>query len=128
MCNEWLDDYFVFKRWAYENGYRDGLTIDRIDSSGGYNPNNCRWITLSENSARANVGIYKNKSKLEYAYAISPVGEKVEITNILKFSETYGLNRSNVNAALHGRISSKHQGWTFVSPFTREGVTTIESA
>jgi len=56
VCEEWLD-YGVFKAWALSAGYRDNLTIDRIDSAAGYHPNNCRWITLSENSRRAHLGV-----------------------------------------------------------------------
>lgn len=42
-----------FKDWSMQNGYEDGLTIDRIDPHGNYSPSNCRWITLEENSGRA---------------------------------------------------------------------------
>ena len=38
MCDEWLNDYELFRIWALENGYNDSLTIDRIDSSKDYCP------------------------------------------------------------------------------------------
>lgn len=52
VCEEWENDFFSFKEWAELNGYTDKLTIDRIDSKKGYSPDNCRWLTPSENSAR----------------------------------------------------------------------------
>ena len=52
ICKEWKNNYMMFKNWALANGYQDNLTIDRIDSGGNYCPENCRWLTLSENSRR----------------------------------------------------------------------------
>ena len=52
VCEEWENDFLSFKEWAELNGYTDKLTIDRIDSKKGYSPDNCRWLTPSENSAR----------------------------------------------------------------------------
>ncbi len=49
VCDEWRV-FKVFEAWAYANGYQKGLTIDRIDNDGNYEPSNCRWITQSENS------------------------------------------------------------------------------
>lgn len=48
VCNEWSQDYVVFRDWAVENGYSEGLTLDRINVNGNYEPLNCRWITQEE--------------------------------------------------------------------------------
>ena len=50
VCNEWDTSFDDFKEWAMNHGYQEGLTIDRIDADGDYEPCNCRWVTKSENS------------------------------------------------------------------------------
>lgn len=51
VCDEW-SDFVVFRDWARESGYAEGLDIDREDANGHYEPNNCRWITRAENVRR----------------------------------------------------------------------------
>ena len=59
MCDEWRYDFWAFADWAMENGYRDGLTIDRKDNDKGYSPDNCRWITRYEqNQNKRNIPLY----------------------------------------------------------------------
>ncbi len=59
VCQEWktLKD---FETWALANGYQEGLTIDRIDSDGNYEPSNCQWISRKENARKQRRGL-KNK-------------------------------------------------------------------
>lgn len=47
ICQEWLD-FAVFRSWALASGYAEGLTIDRRDNDGNYEPGNCRWVTTRE--------------------------------------------------------------------------------
>ena len=65
MCNEWKDNFMSFYNWATKNGYREDLTIDRIDVNGNYTPDNCRWITKTEqnkNTRLSNKIIVLNKT------------------------------------------------------------------
>lgn len=47
VCDEWMD-YHTFKKWSLENGFEEHLTIERIDTDGDYEPNNCKWASYKE--------------------------------------------------------------------------------
>jgi len=85
ICGEWLD-YQEFNRWALANGYRKGLSIDRIDNKGNYEPNNCQWITLinNANKARSRVTLQLDKDGNIIKEYISAAGATKEtgITHI----------------------------------------------
>lgn len=50
VCDSWKNDANAFIVWCLENGYKEGLQIDRIDNDGDYCPSNCRFVTQKENS------------------------------------------------------------------------------
>ena len=60
VCDEWLNDNKTFFNWAINNGYNDGLTIDRIDNSKGYSPDNCRWVDriVQNNNKRDSIRLW----------------------------------------------------------------------
>ena len=81
MCDEWYYDYEKFKEWALNNGYSDELTIDRIDNSKGYSPDNCRWVTPKEqaNNRTSNTIIEYKGERL----TISQMAEKYNVSRYL---------------------------------------------
>ena len=57
ICEEWKNSFESFMEWALANGYREDLTIDRIDVNENYEPNNCRWVTMTvQNNNRRILG------------------------------------------------------------------------
>lgn len=50
ICDEWINNPISFEEWALSNGYQDGSTIDRINPEKDYCPENCRWVSLEDNS------------------------------------------------------------------------------
>lgn len=58
VCDEWRKDFMSFYNWALNNGYEETLTIDRTDVNGNYEPSNCRWIPMGEQSRNTRKNVY----------------------------------------------------------------------
>lgn len=98
VCEEWLSDFMSFYDWAINNGYKDGLTLDRIDSNGNYEPSNCRWLTYKEqanNTKRNNYITFNN-----------------ETHTLTEWAEKLGLKRSTLTTRIH------RQGWSIEKALT----------
>jgi hypothetical protein len=60
VCDQWGKSYIAFRKWALKNGYKEGLTIDRIDNEGNYEPGNCRFVTQAVNNCNKRNTLYVN--------------------------------------------------------------------
>ena len=92
ICKEWLEDFHAFKSWALQNGYKDDLTLDRIDNNKGYYPENCRWVTMKvQNNNKSNNRLitYKGQTK-----------------TLTQWSEELGIKKTT----LHNRLN--YYGWS----------------
>lgn len=91
VCDEWKNNFINFYNWAINNGYKEDLTIDRINNDGNYEPNNCRWATYAEQNNNQS-----NNIKINY---------KGKEWKIKELSEKYNIKR----ATLCDRLK---RGWT----------------
>lgn len=79
VCEEWSGKYGFprFYKWAMEHGYKENLTIDRVDNTKGYCPENCRWVTqkVQCNNRRSHkkynfLGEYLTEGQIQAKYGI----------------------------------------------------------
>lgn len=77
ICDEWQKDFMNFYHWAIDNGYEDGLTIDRINTDGNYEPSNCRWATYKDQARNR-----RNNHFLTFNGETKTATEWAEITGI----------------------------------------------
>ncbi|KYC82578.1 hypothetical protein [Bacillus licheniformis] len=106
ICDEWLHDFKSFYDWSIENGYREGLSIDRIDPSKDYSPTNCRWVTLSEQANNRSNNVRTDVNG--------------EILNIAQVAKKYNLNENTVR----GRYKRGKRGNELISPVKPKNKTT----
>lgn len=113
VCEEWdlLDTGFNnFYNWAIDNGYVEGLSIDRIDSSKGYFPENCRWVTFDENRYRA--VSQEHVPKWEYNAFNKEEGLLLIFNKIKDFSKYTGLDSRRVCDGCK-KSNYTYKGWKF---------------
>lgn len=77
VCEEW-NEYINFYNWSIQNGYDEGLSIDRVDPNGNYEPSNCRWITnkMQQNNKRNNIHIIYEGTSLTLTELAEKTGIK----------------------------------------------------
>ena len=62
FCDKEWDDFDKFRTWAVLNGYKDDLTIDRIDNNGPYATWNCQWLSKSEHQKKSHIDVPQSSS------------------------------------------------------------------
>lgn len=92
VCAEWKDNFQAFYEWSLANGYEEGLTLDRENVDGNYEPSNCRWVTVNVQN-----GNKRNNRLLEYQGVTKSIPEWSAITGI-------------PTTIIYGRIH--YHGWT----------------
>ena len=89
-CNEWKH-FDTFMHWALKSGYTDELTLERINVSGDYCPDNCCWIPKEKQ--------YLNRTDSHFITAFG------KTQTIKEWADETGLKYDTI----HARI--KYYGW-----------------
>lgn len=104
VCEQWLASFETFLR-DMEPCYQPGLTLDRIDNSQGYSPENCRWTTPAEQSLNRRTNV------------------RVEGETVTEIAKRTGLNRQT----LYYRVKAGRGADTLLLP-PRKGKTYMTSS
>lgn len=112
VCKQWVEDFKIFYEWSINNGYKEGLSIDRVDANGNYEPSNCRWITLSQNVSLANKTNVRRKADKGDYYGVSPEGDVYYFSNASEFCREHNLNANAVRRVARGERKA-YKKWRF---------------
>lgn len=114
VCSEWLNSekvsigkyihnqskgYLAFKEWALNNGYKEGLTLDRIDCNRNYEPSNCRWVSMAVQNSNKRCNRY--------------ITYKDKKMTLKQWAKELGINYQT----LHSRLNKYH--WSIDRAFER---------
>lgn len=105
VCKEWEDNVDVFTKWSYANGYKEGLTIDRIDNNGNYEPGNCCFISAAGNIRHRSTTVL-DVDKVSRIKSLLLDGKNSD----REIGEMFGVSRLTISSIKHG------QAWKDVQP------------
>lgn len=100
VCDDWVCSYENFRDWALKNGYKENLTLDRLNNDGNYEPSNCRFSTYIQqaNNKRTNrVLTYKNVQLTEAQWCV--------LTNVPKTTFRRKINKFGEVGAIEWALS-----------------------
>lgn len=106
VCEEWNNTDFgfeAFRFWALRNGYRNDLTLDRINPDGDYCPENCRWVTMLAQSYNRSNTVHPEKMPIDM--------QKQYVTYKGKSQSLYAWGK-DLGIDYHVLIKRQKSGWS----------------
>ena len=99
ICDEWRNNFEPFYIWSANNGYQEGLQIDRIENTGNYSPTNCRWVTAKIN--------LQNRSNCQINQSIADKMREIynsgECTNQTDIARMFNVSRQLVHLVVRNK-------------------------
>lgn len=109
VCDEWANDFQVYYDWCISNGWVKGMSVDRIDVDGDYEPENCQVIPIA--------GQNYNKRNTFYVFVDD---KKYSLALLLRNN-----NLSHKYSLIHKQIT--RMGWTFDIHIQKYNIQTINT-
>lgn len=111
VCEEWAESFLTFYEWSMKNGYKKGLTIDRINYGKGYSPNNCRWATVAQQNRN-----YSRNHNITYNGQTHCIQEWSEITGIKAATIQFRIKSGKPLNEVFSKIDGRTTRWKTISP------------
>lgn len=110
VCAEWEESFPAFKEWALSTGYEKGLTIDRINGSEGYCPDNCRWATTAQQNRN-----YSRNHNITYNGETHCIAEWSEITGINRATILFRIQQGKSLDKVFSKTDGRSTRWKTIS-------------
>lgn len=96
MCREWRDDFMKFYNWSLENGWKEGLEIDRKNTDGDYTPDNCRYVTRTFNNRNS------TQCKLDWD-KVDYIREHKDKYTSRELADKFGVGTDTIRSVIRGK-------------------------
>jgi hypothetical protein len=103
VCEKWKGNMDTFCEWAIITGWKKGLSLDRIDSTGNYEPSNCRWAdakTQARNTSRNVLTMESANMIRQDVEAIKSLGLSIK-ANLKKLARKYKVSEGTIISVLY---------------------------
>ena len=99
ICDEWLE-FIPFRDWSLNNGYGEGLEIDRENTNGNYEPSNCRWTTSEENQRNRRNNKIENIEQANEIRWLYNTGDHTQ----QQLAKKYNTDQTNISYIINNKI------------------------
>lgn len=128
LCEDWMA-FKNFYDWAIKNGYKSGLTLDRIDPNGDYSPDNCRWVNMKiqQNNRRNNKllninGVTKTMSEWADEYGADYILVKSRISAGWEPERALSQRKNDAATITIGEETKTFKEWSEISGVNRSTI------
>jgi hypothetical protein len=127
VCDEWNENFKAFNYWAHSHGYERGLTIDRVDVNGNYEPSNCRWVDqkTQQNNRGNNFKLTVNgvtRTASEWSevskFTASAIRQRYEKQRRSAYESVYGGDPRPVLITI-GRVTKNASDWNMTMGYRK---------